>query len=122
MVDHHPPADLLQLLRQRQHLERLREQQQRLRLLLTDAGAPKGAPFYDGTYIVGTISLRMTGTNIVQQIGGNPVKNGDFLRVRIGETDGSFSVDICGHTHDFCEISVKKDKEKFQKVLDILSG
>ena len=43
VVDHHPAADLLQLLWQRQQLERLREQQ--LRLLLKTRAPRKGRLF-----------------------------------------------------------------------------
>ena len=48
-------------------------------------------------------------------------KRGVFVRP-YGENISLVLADICGHTSEFCEITVEKDKEKLKIMLDFLLG
>ena len=47
---------------------------------------------------------------------------GKYFGVRMRKTHSVFLADFCGHTRNFAEITVEKDKEKLKIMLDFLLG
>ena len=82
-----------------------------------DEGAPEGAPF-SAAGICGNFH-RLVGTVYRQE--RRVEKHPYFVRPQ-RENNSLVLADICGHTREFAEITVEKDKEKLKIMLDFLLG